>query len=157
MEFVAVCILVLVLDLASKGIVASLSTPGTPIPLAGGLVCINQTFNPGAAFGLMPGRTWLFLTLTSVITLVGLAWAVKSRDRTSRLALGVIMGGALANAIDRLGDGYVFDFIDVRVWPVFNLADIAIVVGTVVFSLRAILALVSDAGERRESWREDGR
>lgn len=155
MECIAAGLVVLFLDLASKRVVASISTPGVPLSLVGNLIWINQTFNPGAAFGLMPGRTWLFLVFTALIVVGGLTWATRCEDRVSRVALGSIMGGALANALDRVVDGYVFDFIDLRVWPVFNLADVAIVAGTAAFSIRLVFSLMGDAGGQPKPYRED--
>jgi signal peptidase II len=98
------------------------------------VVQLRFTTNPGGAFGLFGGAAWLFV-LASVVVIV--AVVVSSRRLPSALAavsLGFVLGGALGNLTDRVirgpsFSGEVVDFIDFQVWPVFNLADSAIVVG----------------------------
>ncbi len=91
------------------------------------------THNTGAAFGLFPQGGAVFLLIALVVAVVILyyyrrlppgAWLV-------RLALGLQLGGALGNVVDRLRQGYVVDFLEVPHWPVFNVADSCIVVGVV--------------------------
>ena len=95
------------------------------------------TFNRGVTFGLLatdhPAGRWL-LTLLAVAVVLGLgAWLVRARDRMQASALGLIIGGAIGNVVDRLRQGAVTDFLDFHVqgyhWPAFNLADSAIVIG----------------------------
>ena len=103
------------------------------------------THNTGAAFGLFPQGGTLFLLIALVVAAVILyyyrqlppqAWLV-------RLALGLQLGGALGNVVDRLRQGYVVDFLEVPHWPVFNVADSCIVVGV------ALLGWVLWREERR--------
>jgi signal peptidase II len=92
-------------------------------------------FNADAAFSLALPE-WaiglIFLGLVLVTLLFWKSWTVVERFRLA-LPLGLIAGGALSNIIDRLVRGAVVDFINLRVWPVFNLADTALVVGTILF------------------------
>lgn len=92
--------------------------------------------NTGAAFSSLPGKT-SFLTLISIVISIGVAlwaWYLKPGEQGLRLSLGLILGGAVGNLIDRLRLGYVIDFIDAH-WrdgyhyPTFNVADSAICVG----------------------------
>ena len=88
------------------------------------------TFNQGAAFNLpIPG--WLVAVVFIVLALLVIwSWKDWQRARLAQLvALGMVAGGAFSNMWDRLTRGAVVDFINLRVWPVFNLADTAIVVG----------------------------
>lgn len=91
--------------------------------------------NTGIAFGLFQGRP---ATLTVVITvsvlalLIG-AWWFRDRPVSRRLAYGFILGGAIGNWIDRLRYEHVIDFLDFRVWPVFNFADAFITTGVLLF------------------------
>jgi len=101
------------------------------VPLIDHLVYITVVFNKGAAFGILNSHTE-FLTLLSVIFIVVLFFLVyqERHGRFSlRVAYGCILGGALCNLFDRVVYGYVVDYIDVQVWPVFNLSDSAITLG----------------------------
>ena len=87
--------------------------------------------NPGAAFGLFAHKTEFFIAIT-IIILIAIFLGYRYLSGGSRLmevGLGLVAGGALGNLIDRVRIGRVIDFLDFRVWPVFNLADTAIVVG----------------------------
>ena len=125
-------IVTLVADQATKGLVARTMSPGQSIPDAGVLRATYVT-NSGSAFGLFPNQT-LFLILASLVGIGVLLVFYRTHPVASsllRLSLGLQLGGAVGNLIDRVRLGYVVDFIDVGSWPVFNLADSAIVVGLV--------------------------
>lgn len=95
--------------------------------------------NTGAAFGIFRSQT-IFFVIISLIAVVAIVIYIKRSARPSYfkdIALALILGGAFGNLVDRLFFGYVIDFLDFRVWPVFNVADSAITIGTVllIFSL----------------------
>ncbi|MCU0272618.1 MAG: signal peptidase II [Acidimicrobiales bacterium] len=103
---------------------------------------LNLVFNEGTAFSLGGGMGWLFGPLALAVSVVLLRWAMRLRSLGARLAIGAIVGGALGNLLDRAfraGDGFlggrVVDFIDLQWWPVFNVADIGIVVGAIALVL----------------------
>ncbi len=106
--------------------------PGQSLVLIPKVFHITYVLNPGAAFGLMSGQTWIFI-VTAVIVILGVIWAQRKLTDPSlvlRLALGMIAGGALGNLYDRVKWGLVVDYLDFRVWPfVFNFADSMIVIG----------------------------
>lgn len=93
---------------------------------------ITYILNPGAAFGLMAGRTWIFVIAT-LLAMAGIIYAqfkIPREKKILRLSLGMIGGGALGNFYDRLVIGKVVDYLDFQIWPfVFNFADCMIVVG----------------------------
>lgn len=95
---------------------------------------LRLSFNSGAAFGLGRGVT-PFLTVAAVVLLIVLLGASRgAAGRTAKVALGLMVGGAMGNLADRLfraHDGAVVDFIDFQWWPLFNVADIGITVGAV--------------------------
>jgi signal peptidase II len=115
----------------TKLLVQALILPGTEVQVLPH-VWLANTHNSGAAFGIAPQATLLFLVASAVVA-VGLAAYVVKRPVTPWLGtvLGLIMGGTVGNGYDRLVHGTVLDFIDVHFWPVFNLADAAISVGVV--------------------------
>ncbi len=105
--------------------------PGVERVLIPGLLSLTLLHNTGIAFSLLHG---LPPALIVALALTVLAVALYNRDgwpRTAavRLGLGLVVGGAAANVVERLRFGYVIDYLDVHVWPVFNLADSAIVIG----------------------------
>ncbi len=125
---------VLVLDQATKAWALAGLTPGQPVDLVGSAIRLNLIRNPGAAFSLGDGSTWL-LTLVSLVILAWVLVAVRRVDnRGWAIPLGLLLGGAVGNLVDRMvrepgpGRGHVVDFIDYFGWFIGNVADIAIVV-----------------------------
>jgi signal peptidase II len=110
---------------------------GQSLKLLGGKVVIDLVHNRGAAFGILPNQTFLFVAI-AVVVIVAIIASYRRVVQGSlwfRLALGLILGGAVGNLIDRLRLGYVVDFIDLRWWPVFNIADSCIVIGVALLVL----------------------
>ncbi|MEW6058890.1 MAG: signal peptidase II [Actinomycetota bacterium] len=112
-----------------------------PITLIPKVLDLRYTDNSGGAFGVGQSAPWLFATATILASVAIVVASFYVRHRSVTVALGLILGGALGNLTDRLlrGDGFltgrVVDFIDVHIWPVFNLADSAIVVGALLFAI----------------------
>lgn len=116
------------------------------IVLPGGWVDLRLISNPGAAFSIGSGATWLF-TLFAAATVAIIPWlAARARSRGQVAALGLLLGGAAGNLCDRLfrppgpGAGRVVDFIDYHGWFIGNVADIAVVAGAAILILRALTA-----------------
>ncbi len=123
----------IVADRVSKVICRQYLRPLGSIPVIKGVFHLTYVENTGAAFGMLQGNTW-FLILTSVLvsTVVAyLIWKVKPENRYVKISLALILGGALGNLVDRVLLGYVVDFLDFRIWPVFNIADSCVVVGAI--------------------------
>ena len=135
-----VSVLIVVLDLWTKDIATQSLTLYRPVELTSWL---NMTLahNYGAAFSFLSDaggwQRWLFTGLASVVTLVLIVWLFRlsAREKLTAAALGLIIGGAVGNLVDRVNHGYVVDFIDVYYrdwhWPAFNLADSAITCGVI--------------------------
>jgi signal peptidase II len=125
---------VLVLDQVTKELALGALDDG-PFDLIEGVLRFNLTFNSGGAFGFGQDLPGLFLVATIGIVGTILVVARKVTDARWLVPLGCVLGGGLGNAYDRvfrdLGGGVV-DFIDLHVWPVFNVADMAIVTGAVI-------------------------
>jgi len=89
--------------------------------------------NPGAAFGIFAYRTSILITITIFVIVIMAAILLlrptAGKNRLIKIGMGLIIGGALSNLIDRLQFGLVIDYLDFRIWPVFNLADTAIFIG----------------------------
>jgi len=103
----------------------------TQVP-SSGPVTIDHVHNTGAAFGLFPQLQTVFLVVAVLVSgYIVLAGHRFGSGLSTQLPLGLVLGGATANAVDRFRQGYVVDYIDLHRWPVFNLADMCIVVGIV--------------------------
>ena len=112
-----------------------------------GLFRIIYVQNTGAAFGLFQNQNFIltivdFIGIALVLLFVFLIprWYPALSVALSIPALGLVLGGTIGNLIDRLTLGYVTDFIDVGVWPTFNIADSAVVVGVILFACSLIMA-----------------
>jgi signal peptidase II len=111
-----------------------------PIEVIPGVLSFNYTTNSGGAFGLGRSAPWVFASATVLVSLVIVFVSFRLDRRPLAIALGLILGGALGNLTDRILNGpgltgFVTDFIDLHVWPVFNLADSAIVVGAMLLAI----------------------
>ena len=144
---IVVCTVVLI-DQASKVAIQQLLPIGESFP-AKGLLRATHVVNTGAVFGLFPGQG-VILTLGSFLGIGVLAWfyhqPLAAPGRLLRLSLGLQLGGAFGNLIDRLRLGEVVDFIDFGPWYIFNIADASIVSG--LFLLVCLLLISDHAGLR---------
>jgi signal peptidase II len=129
-------LVVLALDQVIKFVVIAWIGPDASLhrwELAGRLVAFEYVENRGAAFGILPGRTSLLIVVALMITLGAIALMVREARQHSigAAGIGLVVGGALGNVIDRIRLGYVVDFIAVGIWPKFNVADTMITIGIV--------------------------
>jgi signal peptidase II len=127
------------LDRVLKVIVAARMYPGQSIAVAP-FLHITLVHNTGAAFGFLRGVQPL-LVLMGLLAGIGVFWLgrrVPRRETGLLVALGAVGGGAIGNFIDRIRYGYVVDFVDLRIWPVFNLADSAILLGGLYLAWRLL-------------------
>ena len=133
---------ILLLDQVSKHLVFLNLPYGESLSIWPGFLALTHVHNFGAAFGLFAGQRWLFFVAVFVTIAVLIMWR-KDILRAGPLALwscALLLGGALGNFLDRLRLGFVVDFIDVGFWPVFNVADSAIVVGALSLAIVTIRA-----------------
>jgi len=142
-------VIVVGLDQITKAIVVARMQDGESVRAVDGILHWTLQRNPGSAFGLFQHIPIVFTILSAGIALAIVIGAPRVRARGMAFALGLVLGGAVGNLIDRIARppglfrGHVIDFIDFRVWPVFNVADSAVVVGAI------LLAIVSSIAERR--------
>nr|WP_219632431.1 signal peptidase II [Haloechinothrix aidingensis] len=145
-----VTVLVFALDVLTKVLVVATLEGREPVRILGGAVYLQLVRNPGAAFSLASGLTWL-LALIAIGVVIAIIWiARKLRSKAWAVGLGLVLAGALGNLVDRIFRepavlrGHVVDFVSVfapdgRIWPVFNVADSAIVVGAVLIVVLTLL------------------
>ncbi|AVT39339.1 signal peptidase II [Plantactinospora sp. BB1] len=154
----ATAVLAWLADLGTKHLALEALTDRDPVRLLGGAVYLTLTRNSGAAFSLASDHTWVFPLVTAgVIGWIG--WmAVRLRSLPWAISLGLVLGGALGNLTDRIFRapgvfvGHVVDMVSLfdpygRVWPIFNLADSALVSGVV------LAVLLELTGRQRDGTR----
>ncbi|WP_327140941.1 signal peptidase II [Nocardia sp. NBC_01327] len=156
-----VAVVALGLDLLTKTIVVAKLTPGDPVYLIGQSVRFALVRNPGAAFSMATGMTWL-LTLVAAAVVIGVVRIGRTmRSLPWAVGLGLVLGGALGNLIDRLFrapgplQGHVVDFVAVGWWPVFNVADSAIVCGAVLLVALTVFGFEPDGTRMHRHMADD--
>jgi signal peptidase II len=151
-----VAAVVLVLDLLTKYLVVEHLEHHRAIRLLGGALLIDVSRNSGAAFSFAEGATILFTAVAVAVVVVIVRTARRLGSTGWAISLGLLLGGATGNLVDRIfrapgpGRGAVVDFIDFRVWPVFNLADSAIVVGGLLAVLLSMRGVELDGSRKAE-------
>ena len=152
----AIALLVFALDQISKYWVTgplSIDQIGDQLVL---LPIFNFTYteNQGISLGLLnatnPVGRWMLVALTSAIAVAVAVWIGKEKNRIDQVALGMVLGGALGNILDRVRHGFVTDFLDLhfgefRPFLIFNVGDAAISIAVVILLLRAFLTRKDDA------------
>ena len=121
----------LLLDQFVKYLVRTNMELDQSIPIISGIFHLTYIENPGAAFGILANRRLLFLLLTIIIVgvMFYLYFQLRQKKSLTAFSLGLVISGALGNFIDRFFRGTVTDLFDLRIWPIFNIADICICVG----------------------------
>jgi len=155
MLLVTVAAVILAVDVVSKVLAVHLLNPGQPVSIIGDTVTWTLVRNSGAAFSMATGYTWI-LTLIATAVVIGIIW--MGRRLVSpwwAVGLGMILGGALGNLVDRFFRwpgplrGHVVDFLSIGWWPVFNVADSCVVGGAVLLVALSVFGYDFDTAGRR--------
>ncbi|WP_182354584.1 signal peptidase II [Flaviflexus huanghaiensis] len=140
-------LLVILVDQVTKWWAENALGNGERISVIGDFLTFVLVYNPGAAFSLGTGSTWIF-TIFSVVVVTAIMWVLrKCESRAWAITLGIIAGGAVGNLIDRVfrepsvGQGHVVDFISYNGWFVGNVADIALVLGVIALVIIELLGI----------------
>jgi signal peptidase II len=153
-----VALVIYAADQVTKMLVVSQLVEGQPVPILGDFLVFHFVRNPGAAFSLASGSTWIFSILAAVVTAAIIIFARKIKSRAWAIVFGLLLGGTIGNLTDRLtrepsfGEGHVIDFISTP-WmlpAIYNIADIAIVTSMIVFVLLTILGINIDGTRTRK-------
>ncbi|HET7628769.1 MAG TPA: signal peptidase II [Bacillales bacterium] len=142
MRYYILAVAVILLDQWTKWLVAAKMEIGESIPVWTGVLSITSHRNRGAAFGILQGRMWLFYIIT-VVVVIGVIYYLQTQGRKQPLlgiALGLVLGGAVGNFIDRLWRGEVVDFIYVSIinFPIFNVADSSLCIGVALIFIHTL-------------------
>lgn len=142
-------LVILAVDQLTKWLVVRFMSVGQSIPIIDGLFYFTSHRNKGAAFGILQNQRIFFILVTAVVVagVIYYLWRVKGQKRLLSVALSLLLGGALGNFIDRLFRGEVVDFFDVKIplgtfyydFPIFNVADSALVIGVIILLIDTLL------------------
>ena len=124
---------IFLIDQLSKYLILQILQPNKSIEIVKNVFYLTLVHNTGAAFGIFKNQTAFFITITAITIIVIFIYIGKRSGKFTMVdaSLAFILGGALGNLVDRLRFGHVIDFLDFRIWPVFNLGDSAITIGVV--------------------------
>lgn len=126
---------VIFLDQATKFLATKFLQLNNPVPLVKSFLFLTLVHNRGAAFGIFQNQLFMFL-LVSIFAIILIICSLRDKKNSTlfKISLSLILGGAIGNLIDRARFGFVVDFLDLRVWPVFNLADSVITIAALFLS-----------------------
>ena len=127
-------LLIVILDQFTKFLVKQNFQLNQSIPIIKNILHLTYITNTGSAFGLFKGLNWFFVFF-SVIVIIAIFYYLErivKNEKLLQFAAGLLLGGTIGNLIDRVAYGAVIDFIDFRVWPVFNIADSAVTIGVII-------------------------
>ncbi len=142
MIFLIACIVLIAIDQLTKLVVLNCLKPVENVDIIKGFFSLTYVENRGAAFGMLEGGKWIFLAITAAVVVLAAVYYIKMQKTKEnlwlRVAMAMIVSGAVGNAIDRLFRGFVVDFLNFWLFgwdfPVFNFADILVVLGTILLA-----------------------
>lgn len=152
---------ILAIDQIAKWLVVGGLPEGVSVPVLGELVQFQFVRNPGAAFSLGIGATWIFAAIALAVAVIIIVFARRIRSMAWAAVFGMLLGGTVGNLIDRLfrepgfGQGHVIDFI--RLWgfpAIFNVADIAITFSVALLVILTLMGRGIDGTRTRRGGRE---
>lgn len=141
-------------DQLIKAAVVRILSPGESVPLISGFLYLSRVHNTGSAFGILQGQN-LFLIVVVTLVVGYLVWgALRGHfpGGWGRVGMGLVLGGAFGNLMDRVARGYVVDYIDFRYFPAFNLADACVVLGALALGI----SILRGKGDEAEVHRPRG-
>lgn len=148
--FYLTAFVVLIIDQLTKIFIQSSFSLNEIRPVIPRIFSLTYIINPGAAFGILRYQTGILVTLTLGVIMAVIIYRkeIPFQPKALRWGLSLGLGGALGNLVDRLRLGGVIDFIDFHVWPVFNVADMAIVIGVTLIIISSIHAELREKRKR---------
>lgn len=127
-------LIIIFLDQLTKFLIKQNFQLNQSLPIIKDILHITYITNTGSAFGLLKGFNLIFIAF-SIIVIIAIFYffkKIKENESLLQFSVGMLLGGTIGNLIDRLLQGAVTDFIDFRIWPVFNLADSAVTISVAI-------------------------
>jgi len=126
-------LIVVVLDQLTKFLIRTNFKPGESVSIIKNVFHLTYVTNTGAAFSIFQGFNSFFIIFLVIVIGVIIYYIknIKENEKRMQLAIGLFLGGTIGNLIDRVSIGAVTDFLDFRIWPVFNIADSAVTISVI--------------------------
>ena len=126
-------LIVLIIDQLTKFLIKTNFQLNESAALIKNIFHLTYIHNFGAGFGLLQQQKWILVFISLVVVGVILYYLdrIKEKEKLLQFLVGFVLGGTIGNLIDRLSFGYVIDFLDFQVWPIFNLADSFVTIGVI--------------------------
>jgi len=123
------------------------------IPVIKNIFHLTVVFNQGAAFGFFQGQTAFLVGISAILIVLFFTCFYREEDRSlfNAIAYGLVLGGAFSNLFDRITTGYVVDYLDFRIWPVFNLSDTCICTGVGLLMIKSFTSKPSDGTRNKNA------
>ena len=126
-------LIIILIDQLSKFFVRNNFQLNQPIPIINNIFHLTYIQNTGAGFGILKAQTLILIFVS--IAVIGIIFynfdKIKNKEILLQVLVGFVLGGTIGNLIDRLAYGYVIDFLDFRIWPIFNFADSFVTIGII--------------------------
>lgn len=131
---------IILFDQLIKYLVSSNMFLGQSIPIIPQIFHLTYILNPGAAFGILENQRYLFIIIATILIIAVIYFYKKiiQLSKFFQIGIALLFSGAIGNMIDRITIGKVIDYMDFRIWPVFNLADVAIVFGCIIIAFNLL-------------------
>lgn len=131
---------IILFDQLIKYLVSNNMFLGQSIPIIPQIFHLTYILNPGAAFGILENQRYLFIIIATILIIAVIYFYKKiiQLSKFFQIGIALLFSGAIGNMIDRITIGKVIDYMDFRIWPVFNLADIAIVFGCIIIAFNLL-------------------
>ncbi len=130
----SIALLIVLLDQLTKFLIKQNFQLNESIPIINKIFHLTYITNTGSAFGLFKGLNSIFM-IFSIVVIIGVFYylrkKIKNNEKLLQISVGLLLGGTIGNLIDRLLYGAVIDFLDFRIWPVFNIADSAVTISVI--------------------------
>lgn len=129
----SIALFIVILDQLTKFIIKKNFELSQSISLIKNILHFTYVTNTGSAFGLFRGFNLIFVLFSIIVVIVILHYLkkIKQNEKVLQFSVGLLLGGTIGNLIDRITYGFVVDFIDFRIWPVFNIADSAVTISVI--------------------------
>jgi signal peptidase II len=143
-------VFIVIIDQVTKALAVALLEPNQPVRVIGSLLQLRLVRNPGAAFSLGESTTYVFTALASIAVILIVRYTPRITHPAWSLTLALVLAGAAGNLVDRLTrapgfpGGHVVDFVQIPMWPVFNVADSAITIAIVVALILTVRGIEPD-------------
>jgi signal peptidase II len=129
----SIALIIILVDQITKFLIKSNFQLNQTFPIIKDIFHLTYIQNFGAGFGILQQQQWILIFISIIV--VGVIFyyfdRVKEKEKLLQILIGFILGGTIGNLIDRIAYGFVIDFIDFRIWPIFNVADSFVTIGVI--------------------------